>query len=818
NSPAAGTNKPITVTYALTGADSANYQKPADSIATTTGEIVKKQLSVSGTTVASKNYDGTTTAVVSSQGTLGGVVVGDVVNFTAIGTYDTKDAGENKKVTVAYTLSGANKDNYLKPADETLSATIQPKQLSITKTTVATSKVYDGTTTAVVTAPRIPVGVIGSEDVSVTAAATYSDKTAGTGKQITVVYTLSGANADNYLAPTNAALTGTIQKKLLTATNIGVTDNKEYDGTGNATITACTINGIVDADSITVQKTATYNSPAAGTNKPITVTYALTGADSANYQKPADSIATATGEIVKKQLSVSGTTVASKNYDGTTTAVVTAPGSLNGVIGLENVSVTAAATYSDKTAGTGKQITVVYTLSGANATNYLAPANAALTGTITKATYNMGAVSFSDKTVTYNGTAQSLLITGTLPSGVSVSYTQNAKTDAGTYTATAHFTGDITNYNSIPDMSASLIITPLEMTGSVTLTGSPNSGETLTAVPTLTNAGPAPTYEWLRNDVLITGATNARYTLTEADIGHSIKVAINATAGNYTGQVVSSAVNISKALGPSLSGTFQAYYPTSPATQTIINLTGFTTNLAGLEAQVALNGTTYGEWADLEIDSRGRAMLLVTSAVTTTAKVQMRYKETTTAAGAVREISITEKALAIGDYYAGGVVAYIYSATNEPTLYISGQLHGLIAAKADTSPGGSKWSSNEARQIGTEIRIGTGSTNTTKIISTIDSSEPAVFAAQEAAAYTNGGYSDWFLPSFNELQKLRDSRTNIGNFNISSGSAYMSSSESSQLSYSAEKYYHAVFFDRDLDVDNVWGKTSPAHIRAVRYF
>ena len=46
-------------------------------------------------------------------------------------------------------------------------------------------------------------------------------------------------------------------------------------------------------------------------------------------------------------------------------------------------------------------------------------------------------VSFTDKTVTYNGQEQKIEVTGTLPEGVSVEYVGNGKINAGKYTVTA---------------------------------------------------------------------------------------------------------------------------------------------------------------------------------------------------------------------------------------------------------------------------------------------------------------------------------------------------------------------------------------------
>ena len=78
--------------------------------------------------------------------------------------------------------------------------------------------------------------------------------------------------------------------------------------------------------------------------------------------------------------------------------------------------------------------------------------------TIAKATYDMSGITFADGNFTYDREAHSIAISGTLPSGVSVSYDVSYKVNAGEYTVTATFTGDSANYNAILDMTAKLTI------------------------------------------------------------------------------------------------------------------------------------------------------------------------------------------------------------------------------------------------------------------------------------------------------------------------------------------------------------------------
>ena len=69
--------------------------------------------------------------------------------------------------------------------------------------------------------------------------------------------------------------------------------------------------------------------------------------------------------------------------------------------------------------------------------------------------------------------------------------------------------------------------------------------------------------------------------------------------------------------------------------------------------------------------------------------------------------------------------------------------------------------------------IGTGEGNTKWIVD--GCSDPAGFAADLAADYSNSGESDWFLPSKDELNKLYINRASVGGL---STATYWSSSES----------------------------------------
>jgi hypothetical protein len=82
-------------------------------------------------------------------------------------------------------------------------------------------------------------------------------------------------------------------------------------------------------------------------------------------------------------------------------------------------------------------------------------------------------------------------------------------------------------------------------------------------------------------------------------------------------------------------------------------------------------------------------------------------------------------------------------------------------------------------------------------------------AAQVASSYSLGGYSDWYLPSKDELNLLYLQRDVVGNFNTSG--SYGSSSETGPTTI-----WYQVF---DSYGGQYWGtKGSPFPVRAVRTF
>ena len=162
--------------------------------------------------------------------------------------------------------------------------------------------------------------------------------------------------------------------------------------------------------------------------------------------------------------------------------------------------------------------------------------------------------------------------------------------------------------------------------------------------------------------------------------------------------------------------------------------------------------------------------------------------------------------LSIGDSYQGGKVAYIL-VSGDPG-YDPNTPHGLIAATSDQI-GGIQWYNGS--YINTEAKgtaIGTGFSNTNKIIASQGGTATS-YAAGVARAYTGGGYTDWYLPSKDELNKLYLSRFVIGRYVTD---AYWSSSERNNINAWAQDFFiptYIAFSDKEFIFYNV---------RAIRSF
>jgi len=158
--------------------------------------------------------------------------------------------------------------------------------------------------------------------------------------------------------------------------------------------------------------------------------------------------------------------------------------------------------------------------------------------------------------------------------------------------------------------------------------------------------------------------------------------------------------------------------------------------------------------------------------------------------------------IAIGESYQGGKIAYILQAGN--IGYDANVQHGLIAAPSD------QLTQAEWGCLGTVITgadgtaIGTGAQNTIDIINGCGT---LGIAARLCGDLVLGGYSDWYLPSKDELNQLCINRDVIGGF---TNDGYQCSSETN------DGYVWVQSFTNGYQTTDDKGDTR--YVRAVRSF
>jgi filamentous hemagglutinin family protein len=317
-------NKYVSDTTGLTlGSGSglvSNYQFPAILDSTNAPVTIDKaDLALSGT----RHYDGTTTINTSAATTTTLTATG--VNNESFAVTGTSSISAKDASTTPYALidatglnvgasKGANPGmasdyNALSVNGSSFTVTRRPITAELVSTFVPISKVYDGTTTASVSAWNFNYDVanyVTGEGAYLAGtnswqSGSYDTKNVGTGKRVTVNvapadYVATGTtNLNNYIFVDKATGVenqvtgdiGAISKKPLTASTLMAAQDKVYDGLQTATITLADQNSLLGLESIDFNKVAAtasglFDSAAAGL-RTATASFVLSGTEAGNY-------------------------------------------------------------------------------------------------------------------------------------------------------------------------------------------------------------------------------------------------------------------------------------------------------------------------------------------------------------------------------------------------------------------------------------------------------------------------------------------------------------------------------------------------------
>ncbi len=154
----------------------------------------------------------------------------------------------------------------------------------------------------------------------------------------------------------------------------------------------------------------------------------------------------------------------------------------------------------------------------------------------------------------------------------------------------------------------------------------------------------------------------------------------------------------------------------------------------------------------------------------------------------------------VGESYGGGIVVYVDSTG----------MHGVIFPEVDVvgDYGVFYWDEQETFTGASRKEIGKGYHNTVEIINTPGVDLETLSGPKACVDWVHNGYSDWYLPSIDELQLLYDNKDLFGNIT----EVYWSSTEVELQPSTAYIFYFGYGYSGWMD------KLDAAKVRAVRYF
>jgi MBG domain-containing protein/YDG domain-containing protein/galactose oxidase-like protein len=432
---------------------------------------------------STKQYDATTSSPGVPTITSGSAAYSDTPAFSE--TYDNPNVGATHVMTPTGSMNDQNGGkNYNVTFASINTGIITAAPLTITAAT--NTKPYDTMTGAAAT-PTVS-GLQGSDTVT-GLAETYDNASVGTGKTLSVsTYTVNdGNNGANYKVTLVANNTGVITKALLTA-SITASD-KTYDTTTKATISKCSLTGILGTDVVTCTGSPATFASANASPAPQTVTAAINlgGLNASNYSVTSPAFTTAKINPAPLTISAVPTPVTKVYGDPLPAFSVT----YAGFVGGETAAVLTGALGFTTSATATSPVPGPYLImpSGLSSTNYAITFVPAVLNVVkaTPAFSNLSSptILYGTASVTVSGTISYVPPAGpaVFPTG-SVSVTLNGVTQPALISATGTFSTTFTTTGSL-----SLGTYPI----AYAYTGEPNFNAAANGAGTLKVAGFQPT-------------------------------------------------------------------------------------------------------------------------------------------------------------------------------------------------------------------------------------------------------------------------------------------------------------------------------------
>jgi len=346
----------------------------------------------------------------------------------------------------------------------------------------------------------------------------------------TIIYSLTGTGG--FVPATNPNTVLKVGPAILSA-NL-VVQNKNYDGTTNATLVSSSLSGVVQGDSISLTSVGTpsFVSPNASTAAVATAPASVTGSNLGYYvwadppglnvaSSPSGGLATGTATIAPVALTL--TAVANtKVYDGTTSAAAV-PTLTGKLVGSDTVT-SNSETYDTKNVGTNKTLIPAIQINGGNDANYAVSIIPVTAGVITPYAITVTA---QPNTKVYDGTTSAstapMVTSGSLQGTDTLGLTEVYASKAAGTGLTLTPTGTINdgnggaNYKVTTVNSTAGVITPLAIT--VTAKGVNKTYDaTFTATVTL-SATP------IKGDVVTYNYTAANF--SQSSVGANLLVTVS---------------------------------------------------------------------------------------------------------------------------------------------------------------------------------------------------------------------------------------------------------------------------------------------------